>query len=82
MKIVEKPEGFELRDLRSARKHDAAEWIAHDAVYDASTVIPKNAKVAAVLWRDPDTGWAKARYAGTADEIVALLSRSLHARLG
>lgn len=42
LKLVPKPEGFDLRDRRSDKKCDASLWTPHDALYDAQQNLVKS----------------------------------------
>lgn len=53
MKLVPKPEGFELRDKRSDKAADASKWSAADALFDASSEMAKqDTDCAIVCWRE------------------------------
>ena len=84
MKIVEKPEGFELRDLRSTKTGKAYDWLAHDALFSASRDMPKEAKTCIVVWQEetPDGIETHHRLAGRGNDVLAALVQVLHARLG
>ena len=58
MNSVEKPGGFDLRDRRSTRAGDARLWGPRDALYDASLVMPEDAKCAVVVWM-PRRRWLR-----------------------
>lgn len=56
LKLVQKPEGFELRDKRSSKSNSVDDWLPTDALYDAqhemTTIEDPKMKVVstAVLW--------------------------------
>lgn len=87
MKLVDKPEGFDLRDKRSDKSSLGKDWGVQDALYDASQVIAgQKANDVVVVWRE-DLGDGKYfthfRYAGTADcNGPALLMSGLGSMLG
>ena len=76
MNSVEKPGGFDLRDRRSSRAGDARLWDPRDALYDASLVMPEDAKCAAVVWVDAKET-VHARYAGEKSNVIAALTTVL-----
>lgn len=41
LRLVSKPEGFELRDKRSDKSRSCSDWKVQDALYDASQEISK-----------------------------------------
>ncbi len=59
MRIVPKPEGFELRDRRSEKTNDATAWLPEDALYDAQQAMdgkmkPTTAMIVAWFYRDDE----------------------------
>lgn len=53
MKLIDKPEGFELRDRRSDKSNLGSEWTVQDALYDASQEMAKQDTTdAIVVWRE------------------------------
>lgn len=53
MKIVDKPEGFDLRDKRSDKSNKGAEWTPQDALFDASkTIATQDCSDIIVVWRE------------------------------
>lgn len=85
MKVVPKPEGFDLRNRRSDRTNKAYDWLAQDVLYDASTLIPPEAKTCIVIWQEEnDDGATETRYrvAGHGNDVLAALAQVLHARSG
>lgn len=53
MKLVPKPEGFELRDKRSEKKSDAALWVPQDAMFDASKEqAAQDVEALFICWRE------------------------------
>lgn len=79
LRILPRPEGFELRDKRSSKHCNAADWTPQDALYDASQVMGDDAQAALILWRDK-AGVMKFRAAGPQDSSVALCVSFLNAR--
>lgn len=84
MKIVEKPEGLELRDLRSTKTGKAYDWLGHDALYEAAQAMPKDTKTCIVIWQEETPAGVDThhRLAGRGNDAIAALSQVLHARLG
>ena len=76
MSSVEKPDGFDLRDRRSSRDRDARLWAPRDALYDASLVMPEDAKCAVVIWMDA-TETVRAKYAGEHSHVITALTTVL-----
>jgi hypothetical protein len=70
MKLISKPEGFDLRDKRSDKSNKGADWTVQDALFDASKTIAEakaHCSGALVLWREVDAqgnGSTHYRYAG------------------
>ena len=59
VRIVPKPEGFELRDRRSDKTNDATAWLPEDALYDAQQAMdgkmkPTTAMIVAWFYRDDE----------------------------
>lgn len=52
LRLVPKPEGFELRDKRSDKTNAADLWTPSDAVYAASLEIKGNVDAVTVIWRE------------------------------
>lgn len=86
MKIVEKPEGFELRDRRSTKSRDGKDWNPRDALYDADQAVGKmigeGATVDAlvIVYRvvAPDgTKCTRFRAAGEQDAVQTALLRAV-----
>lgn len=51
MKLIPKPEGFELRDKRSDKSASGADWQVGDALYDAQQEINKvDCNSVMILW--------------------------------
>lgn len=84
MKIVPKPEGFDLRDRRSSKSNDAKQWLGHDALFAASEVMPKDTKTCAVVWQEETPKGVNTVYrlAGESNAVIAALTQALHDRLG
>lgn len=68
MKLIPKPEGFELRDKRADKSGDGADWQVGDAVYDAQQEINKvDCNAVLVIWQKVEadgTTSTNYRYAG------------------
>lgn len=87
LRLVPKPDGYELRDKRSTKEDDPSVWTPADALYDASERIRgKDVSQLVVYWweRKPDGRevmmWANAT-TGIA-EHGWLLQKALHSLLG
>lgn len=52
MHIIEKPEGFELRDARSEKTNAADKWTPQDALYGANQRMGDKAESVTVIWRE------------------------------
>jgi hypothetical protein len=55
LKLIPKPEGFELRDRRSSKQGDASVWRPTDALYDAQQAMvnaPEPVTAVVVVWRE------------------------------
>lgn len=69
MKLIPKPEGFELRDRRSDKSGKAADWQVGDALYDAQQEINKaDCPAVMILWTKVEadgTTSTNYRYAGS-----------------
>lgn len=81
MKLVAKPEGFELRNKRSDKERDAALWNPQDALYDASQEIAKQEVDACiVIWRErhaDDSMEVHYRIAGPEGSALILIMKAL-----
>jgi hypothetical protein len=68
MKLIPKPEGFELRDKRSDKSCSGADWQVGDALYDAQQEINKaDCNAVMVLWTQVEADGSTStryRYAG------------------
>lgn len=56
LKVVPKPEGFDLRQRRADRDHDATAWAVHDALYESALEMdspPESGRIDGVVigWR-------------------------------
>ena len=49
LRIIPKPEGFELRDRRSEKANDATAWLPEDALYDAQEAMRGKMKPASAM---------------------------------
>lgn len=84
LRVVPKPEGFELRDKRSDKSKDARDWTPADALYDASQRTEgKNVTDLVVYWweRDPKTGNSTLKFANATTskgEHCFLLEHAMH----
>jgi len=57
LRLVEKPQGYELRDRRSNKTEDPSQWTPADAVYDASERIRgKEVTQLVVYWWERENG--------------------------
>jgi hypothetical protein len=54
LKLVPRPEGFELRDRRSDKSGQANDWTPRDALFDASEAIGDDAEAVTIVWRKPN----------------------------
>ncbi len=80
LRLIPKPEGFELRDKRSSKHSSAAEWTPQDALYDASQGMNADVTdVVVVLWRGKD-GELNYRKSGLHDTAIALCAKFINAR--
>lgn len=86
MKLIPKPEGFELRDKRSDKSGSGADWQVGDALYDAQQEISKTECTAVmILWTkleadgSTSTGY---RYAGKPGSGERLLLNGLGKFMG
>lgn len=55
LRLVPKPDGFELRERRSGRDRDGSQWQPQDALYDASRKIEEatgRVTSVVVIWRE------------------------------
>jgi hypothetical protein len=53
LKLIPKPEGFELRDKRSDKAADASLWEVGDALFNANETIAKmKADSVLICWRE------------------------------
>jgi hypothetical protein len=52
LKLVDKPEGWDLRNLRAAKENDASKWECADVLFDAQEIMKTRppAVAAAVIW--------------------------------
>lgn len=65
LKLVEKPEGFELSARRAEKKESATEWFPKDALYSASKELDGKAPAKALLvawYAMDDDGTQQFRY--------------------
>lgn len=71
MKLVPKPEGYELRTRRADKQESCEKWEPRDALYEASHLMQgKDVDACVVIWREADGKGGhsiKARRAGPAD---------------
>lgn len=49
MKLVPKPDGFDLREKRADKHADGSKWLPEDALFDASESLKKTPPVVAFL---------------------------------
>lgn len=80
---VEKPEGFDLRDARADKSHDAKDWTPADALYSASeSQREKPAVTLVVAWTYRDAkGDLRLSYCNASkgnEETIALLAAMNH----
>lgn len=84
LRLVPKPEGYELRDKRSEKRNSAADWTPADALYDASQrIIDKQVSGLVAYWweRDPATGRDVLKFVNATPnhaEHVLLINKALH----
>ncbi len=71
MKLVQKPEGYELRTRRAEKKESCEEWEPRDALYESQQMMEgKEVRACVVIWQEvePDgTKKTKGRRAGPAE---------------
>lgn len=84
--MIDKPEGFDLRDRRSTKTSSAADWRPADALYSAwreieTTKPGEEPTCLFVAWKGAD-GRAYWRAAGGLEQIDSLLLRALTGRSG
>lgn len=86
MKLIPKPEGFELRDKRSDKTADASKWNTADALFDASNEMSKqDTDGVIVCWREQyKDGTSKIHYrcAGAEGTGIKLLISVLGRLMG
>lgn len=86
LKLVQKPEGFELRDKRSDKSGQGADWLPVDALYSVQQrLADKNCSALMVVWREvnPDgTTSTCTRYAGDRTTKLDLLITALGKTMG
>ena len=86
LKLVPKPEGFELRDKRSDKSGRGCDWLPADAVYDASHMMSLGDCTAVVIvWMEkrPDGSQrVYRRYAGPPGDKLLLLIEALGKEMG
>lgn len=79
MKLVPKPEGFELRNKRSGKKESCEVWEPKDALYSASALMEgKNVSACVVIWQEIDSDGRRktvARRAGPAETTAFITMR-------
>lgn len=83
LKLIPKPEGYELRDKRSDKANDGALWTPRDALFDASQRMGEKTESMLCIWCEKNADGSlryKQAYAGTAgarlDLLVTLLGIS------
>lgn len=86
MRMVEKPEGYDLRDKRAEKSGQGVDWNPQDALYDASQRIQKmDVEALIVVWRERlpngETG-TRFDFSGNRDAAATLLLRALGYHLG
>lgn len=55
MKLIPKPEGFDLRDRRSAKSCSGSDWQPADALYSAQQrILSAKADTVMIIWREID----------------------------
>jgi len=73
VKLITKPEGFDLRNKRSDKSNKGADWSVQDALFDASQKIAISSDHCSgvlILWREVDLdgkGSTHYRYSGDSD---------------
>jgi hypothetical protein len=81
MKLVPKPEGYELRDKRSTKAGDCELWEPRDALYCAhEEMVGKQIDCVNVIWRERDGNGKtviRQRRAGSNDAITSMMVNSL-----
>lgn len=79
LKLVPKPEGFELRDKRSDKSCRADQWTIQDALYDVSREVAKpdsNCDAVLIIFRKRSSEGAPItcfRYSGKEGQAASLL---------
>lgn len=86
MKLVPKPEGFELRDKRSTKEGDGSLWNVQDALHDASQEMAKYGVMDVLIcWREihsDDTATTHYRHAGPTGTAPSLIMQVLGRMMG
>lgn len=86
MKLIPRPEGFELRDKRSDKTGAGKDWEAADALYSAHQQMAERGCSSVVLiWTEPDPkGGANTvvRFAGETGAKVRLLIQAIGMEMG
>lgn len=74
--MIEKPEGFELRDKRSDKTDDSHHWTGRDALYSAAQQMAGDTRAAIIVWQHPG-GEIHFRKAGGAEWGALLATKFL-----
>lgn len=86
MKLVPKPEGFELRDKRSDKSNDGSLWSAQDALHGASQEMAKYEVMDALIcWRElhkDSTTTVHYRHAGPTGTAPSLIMQAFGRMMG
>lgn len=86
LKLIPKPEGFELRDRRSDKTGKGCDWLPADAVYQADHMMKQGNTIAVVVvWMEerPDGSQrVYRRFAGETGNKLRLLMEAIGTEMG
>lgn len=86
LKLVPKPEGFELRDKRSDKTGRGSDWLPQDALYDASQQMDKENCIAVVImWMEQKEDGSRRiyrRFAGAPEDKLRMLMNGVGIEMG
>lgn len=86
MKLIPKPDGFDLRDRRSTKSASCEQWEPRDALYDASTAMNgKEVDCAIVIWRERQkdgNATICSRRCGNADAVARVVMEEVGRYMG
>lgn len=88
LKLVPKPEGFELRDKRSDKSGQGCDWEVQDALYNVSQEIAKadvNCDAVLIIYRKQFENGSRltcTRFSGKTDAAADLLLNGMAKMLG